>query len=418
MPTVVLLGTLDTKGDEYAFLRDRVRAGGCEVILVDAGVLGNPRTPPDVTREEVAKAAGADVGALATANDRGAAVATMARGATEVVTQLHRDGELHGILALGGSGGSSLATQAMRALPVGVPKLMVSTVASGDTRPYVGAVDVTMMYSVVDIAGINRVSERILGNAAAAIAGMASAYAAAPAQTSGKPLVAATMFGVTTPCVTAAREWLEARGYEVLVFHATGTGGQSMEALVEGGFIAGVLDITTTELADELVGGVLSAGPDRLEMAGQQRVPQVVSLGALDMVNFGPMATVPERFRDRTLYVHNPTITLMRTTPEECAELGRTIARKLSAADGPVALFIPRRGVSAIAVEGGVFHDADADRALIDYVLANLAGNVEVHDRDQEINDPRFAVAMAEHLDAMIRAAGIDAGRGTERSEA
>ncbi|MGH2533020.1 MAG: Tm-1-like ATP-binding domain-containing protein [Thermomicrobiales bacterium] len=415
MPTVVLLGTLDTKGDEYAFLRDQVRADGCDVLLIDAGVLGRPRTPPDVTREEVATAAGADLGKIAAANDRGAAVATMAWGATEIVTQLHRDGKLHGILALGGSGGSSLATKAMRALPVGVPKLMVSTVASGNTRPYVGTSDVTMMYSVVDIAGINRVSARILGNAAAAIAGMAKAYAAAPTEASGKPLITATMFGVTTPCVTAAREWLEARGYEVLVFHATGTGGQSMEALVEGGFIAGVLDITTTELADEVAGGDLSAGPDRLEMAGKQRVPQVVSLGALDMVNFGPKEAVPERFRDRNLYVHNPTITLMRTTPEECAALGRMIARKLSDAEGPVALFVPRRGVSMIAVEGGVFHDPAADRALFDNLLENLGDNVEVHDLDQDINDPRFAVAMAERLDAMIRAA---AGADAERREA
>lgn len=406
MATVVLLGTLDTKGDEYAFLRDRVVAGGCDVILVDAGVLGEPRTQPDIGRDAVARAAGADVQALAAANDRGAAVTTMAAGATKIVTDLFQEGRLHGILALGGTGGSSLATQAMRALPVGVPKLMVSTVASGDTRPYVGAVDVTMMYSVVDIAGINRVSERILDNAAGAICGMATAYAQAKPAADTKPLIGATMFGVTTPSVTAARAWLEERGYEVLVFHATGTGGQSMEALAHGGFLAGVLDITTTELADDLVGGVLSAGPNRLEMAGQLGLPQVVSLGALDMVNFGPMETVPERFRDRNLYVHNSTVTLMRTTPEECAELGRRIARKLSAAKGPVALFIPRKGVSAIAGAGGPFYDAAADKALIDNLLAGLAENVEVHDLDMAINDQAFAEAMASRLDQLIRAQG------------
>ena len=244
------------------------------------------------------RAAGAEVADLAASGDRGAAVETMARGAAEIVKRLRAEGRLDGILGLGGSGGSAIATYAMRQLPVGVPKLMVSTVASGDTRPYVGAVDVTMMYSVVDIAGINQISERILTNAAAAIAGMADAQSIEIAET-GRPLVGATMFGVTTPCVTRARERLEELGYEVLVFHATGTGGQSMEALIRGGFIAAVLDATTTELADDLVGGVLSAGPDRLEAAGEVGIPQVVSLGALDMVNFGPMETVPERFRER-----------------------------------------------------------------------------------------------------------------------
>ncbi len=404
MATVVLLGTMDTKGVEYGFLRDRVREGGCEVVVVDAGVLGRPLIEADVGRDEVATAAGVTVEALASANDRGEAVARMAEGAAVVVSRLFDDGRLHGILGVGGSGGSTLVTRAMRALPIGVPKVMVSTVASGDTSPYVGAVDITMMYSVVDIAGINRVSARILSNAAAGIAGMARSYAESPASAETRPLIGATMFGVTTACVTVAREALEERGYEVLVFHATGTGGQSMEALVEAGFLAGVLDTTTTELADEVAGGVLSAGPERLEMAGAKGVPQVVSLGALDMVNFGPMATVPERFRERNLYVHNPNITLMRTTAAECAELGAMIARKLSAAKGPLALFIPRRGVSAIAVEGGVFHDPEADAALIDTLLAGLPENMEVHDLDMEINDPRFAKAMASRLDELVRA--------------
>jgi uncharacterized protein (UPF0261 family) len=395
--TVVLVGTLDTKGVEYDYLRSRLRERGVDVVLVDAGVLGEPLAEPDVGREEVARAAGAEVADLASSGDRGAAVETMARGAAEVVKRLRAEGRLDGILALGGSGGSAIATYAMRQLPVGVPKLMVSTVASGDTRPYVGAVDVTMMYSVVDIAGINQVSERILTNAAAAIAGMADAQSIEIAE-SGRPLVGATMFGVTTPCVTRARERLEELGYEVLVFHATGTGGQSMEALVRGGFIAAVLDATTTELADDLVGGVLSAGPDRLEAAGEVGIPQVVSLGALDMVNFGPMETVPERFRERRLYVHNPTITLMRTTPEECAELGRRIVRKLNAAQGPVSLFIPLRGISLIAVEGQVFHDPDADEALLAALREDLDDSVDVRELDTDINDPAFAEAMAERL--------------------
>jgi uncharacterized protein (UPF0261 family) len=293
----------------------------------------------------------------------------------------------------------------MRQLPVGVPKLMVSTVASGDTRPYVGAVDVTMMYSVVDIAGINQISARILTNAAAAIAGMADAQAIEIADT-GRPLVGATMFGVTTPCVTRARERLEELGYEVLVFHATGTGGQSMEALVRGGFIAAVLDATTTELADDLVGGVLSAGADRLEAAGEVGIPQVVSLGALDMVNFGPMETVPERFRERRLYVHNPTITLMRTTPEECAELGRRIARKLNAARGPLSLFIPLRGISLIAVEGQVFYDPEADKALLAALRDDLDDSLDVRELNTDINDPAFAEAMADRLHELYGAAG------------
>lgn len=361
-------------------------------------------TRPDVSRQEVAAAAGTDVGKLARRGDRGVAIETMASGATAIVMQLHAEHRIDGIMALGGSGGSALATQAMRALPVGVPKLMVSTVASGDTRPYVGAVDVTMMYSVVDIAGINRISEHILTNAAAAIAGMAKAHANFRPADDTSPLIGATMFGVTTPCVTRARERLEERGYEVLVFHATGTGGQSMEALVAGEFMAGVLDITTTELADELVGGVLSAGPDRLEIAGKLGVPQVVSLGALDMVNFGPVDTVPKRFQHRKLYRHNPTITLMRTTPEECAELGRRIGRKLNAATGPVAVFIPLEGISMIATEGGVFHDPEADRALIDNLKARLRDGIEVHEMNMDINDPRFADAMADRMHEMLRA--------------
>jgi uncharacterized protein (UPF0261 family) len=395
--TVVLVGTLDTKGVEYDYLRSRLREQGVDVVLVDAGVMGEPLAEPDIGRDEVARAAGAEVTELAATGDRGAAVETMARGAAEIVKRLRAEGRLDGILGLGGSGGSAIATYAMRQLPIGVPKVMVSTVASGDTRPYVGAVDVTMMYSVVDIAGINQISARILTNAAAAIAGMADAQAIEIADT-GRPLVGATMFGVTTPCVTRARERLEELGYEVLVFHATGTGGQSMEALIRGGFIAAVLDATTTELADDLVGGVLSAGPDRLEAAGEVGIPQVVSLGALDMVNFGPMETVPERFRERQLYVHNPTITLMRTTPEECAELGRRIARKLNAAQGPVSLFIPLRGISLIAVEGQVFHDPDADEALLAALRDDLDDSVDVRELDTDINDTAFAEAMADRL--------------------
>ena len=403
MPTVVLVGTLDTKGKEYAFLRDRVREHGVDVLLVDTGIMGEPLAQPDVSREEVASAAGADVQALAAAGDRGAAVAAMARGAAEVVRRLYAEGRLDGVLGVGGSGNSALVCEAMRALPVGVPKLMVSTVASGDTRPYVGATDIAMMYSVVDIAGVNRISAQIMSNAAGMIAG--AVQGSVPGLGAEKPLIGATMFGVTTPCVTTARERLEELGYEVLVFHATGTGGQSMEALAKGGFLAGVLDATTTELADELVGGVLSAGPDRLEAAGELGLPQVVSLGALDMVNFGPRESVPEKFESRNLYVHNPTITLMRTTPEECLELGRQIGRKLSAATGPVALYVPLKGVSMIAVEGQVFHDPEADAALLRGLHETLGPNVEVHELELDVNDDAFATAMADRLHGMIEEA-------------
>jgi uncharacterized protein (UPF0261 family) len=398
MATVVLLGTLDTKGEEYDFLRRRVRKEGVDALLVDTGVLGVPLAEPDISREEVAEAAGADAQELAKSGDRGAA---MARGAAEIVKELHTQGRLDAVLALGGSGGTAIATHAMRELPVGVPKLMVSTMASGDTRPYVGAVDVTLMYSVVDIAGLNPISERILGNAAAAAAGMAKVER--PQAEVEKPLVGATMFGVTTPSVTEARKRLEELGYEVLVFHATGTGGQSMEALIRSGFITASLDVTTTELADELVGGVLSAGPERLEAAGGLGIPQVVSLGALDMVNFGPFETVPPQFRDRVLYKHNPTVTLMRTTPEECAELGRVIAEKLNQAQGPLTLFVPLKGVSLIATEGQVFHDPAADEALFGALRDHLDPNVDLQELDLDVNDPEFARAMADRLDALYR---------------
>jgi uncharacterized protein (UPF0261 family) len=403
-PVVVLVGTLDTKGHELEYMRDRVREAGAEVVLVDVGVLGEPQVTADVSREEVAEAAGADHGALVAEADRGHAVEVMGRGAGAVLGRLFEEGRLQGAAAVGGSGNSSIAAAAIRDLPVGVPKLIVSTLASGDTRPYVGAKDVTMMYSVVDIAGINQISARILANAAGAIAGMAKA--SAPAAREARPLVGATMFGVTTPAVTRARERLEELGYEVLVFHATGTGGQSMEALVDGGFLAGVLDLTTTELADELVGGVLSAGPDRLEAAGAAGVPQVVSLGALDMVNFGPKDTVPERFAERNLYVHNPTVTLMRTTAEENAELGRRIAEKLNRAGSPTVLFVPLGGVSAIDVDGQPFHDPQADAALFDALREHLdRDRVEVREIDAQVNDPAFATAMADRLHELIHEA-------------
>jgi uncharacterized protein (UPF0261 family) len=324
----------------------------------------------------------------------------MSEAVQVVVRRLYDEGRCAGVLAAGGSGNTAIATAAMRALPVGVPKLMVSTMASGDTAEYVGVSDVVMMPSVTDVAGLNSVSARVLANAAAAMAGMVTA---APVDVSAHgPVVVATMFGVTTPAVTAARAELERRGYEVVTFHATGTGGRAMEELIGSGFVAGVLDLTTTELADDLVGGVLSAGPHRLEAAGRRGLPQVVSVGALDMVNFGPPETVPPRFAGRTLYAHNPSITLMRTTPDECAELGRRLGRKLSAATGPVAVFVPLRGVSPLSVEGAPFHDRAADEALFTALRSSLAPHVERYELDTDVNDPEFAAAMAARLDAFM----------------
>ncbi|MEU2968199.1 Tm-1-like ATP-binding domain-containing protein [Streptomyces ardesiacus] len=405
MATVVLLGTLDTKGAEYAWLAERLRGHGVDVVTVDVGPLSDAAA--DVTAEEVARAAGADLAALRAAGDRGRAMEAMAAGAARTVTGLHAAGRLDGVLAVGGSGGTSVASRAVQELPVGVPKLLVSTMAAGDVTPYVGAVDVTLMYAVVDVAGINSLSEQVFGNAAAGVSAMAREYArrrAAPA-TGHRPLVGLSMFGLTTPAVDEAREELDRLGYEPLVFHATGAGGRTLEKLAGDGRFAGVLDLTTTELADDLVGGVLSAGPRRLEAAGARGVPQVVSPGALDMVNFGPRATVPARFDDRTFVVHNPTVTLMRTTPAENAELGRRIGAKLAAARGPVTVFLPLRGVSGVDRDGGPFRDAEADAALFAALRGALAGSaVEVVEDDAHINDPGFGRRAAHRLHELITA--------------
>jgi uncharacterized protein (UPF0261 family) len=405
--TVVLVGTLDTKGAEIDFVRRRLRKLGAEVLVIDAGVMDHGTSTADVAADQVAEAGGARRAHLAAAGDRSAAMAAMRAGVLAVVTDLHRRGRLDGILAVGGSGGATLAAAAMQALPVGIPKLIVSTMAAGDTRPYVGESDIAMLYPVVDIAGLNRVSRQVLGNAAAAMAGMVAATEgpgdkgkAAPGDE--RALIGATMFGVTTPCVTAARERLEALGYEVLVFHATGTGGRAMEGLIRSGVIAGVLDETTTELADQRGGGVLSAGPDRLTAAGELGIPQVVSLGALDMVNFGPRETIPARFRDRLLYEHNASVTLMRTSVDECRQLGRILAAKLNATTGQVTVFIPRGGVSMIDVPGGAFHDPKADAALIDALLPALDPQIEVVDLPVDINEPSFGPAMADRLHALM----------------
>jgi len=424
--TILLLGTLDTKGHEYGYVRDLIHARGHRTRLVDLGVLGEPQIAPDVAADEIARAAGTDLAPLRAQGDRGQAVDAMQRGACALVPAWYRDGRFDGILGLGGGGGTTMITAAMRTLPVGVPKVMVSTMASGNTAPYVDVKDITLMYSVVDLAGLNPLSRRILANAAGAICGMVEqtgnrepgignreplGRAGCPSRPEDmgaetRPLVAATMFGVTTPCVTAARGLLEAAGCDVTVFHATGSGGRAMEGLIDDGYFAGVLDVTTTEWCDEVVGGVLTAGPTRLSAAGRRGIPQVVSVGALDMVNFGGIETVPERFRERNLYRHNATVTLMRTTAEECVEIGRRIATQLNAATGPTALVLPLRGVSAIDAPGQPFHDPEADRALFDTLRTLVDPRIQVIEVDAHINDPAFAQVLVDTYQTLGGAAG------------
>lgn len=400
---IILIGTLDTKGVEFQFVRDLLNKAGIATLVIDTAVQNPPHFPPDVAREQVFAAAGTSLATVVREADRGKAIEAAARGAARLVVDLHAQGQVEGVLGLGGSAGTTIGSAAMRALPFGVPKLMVSTLASGQVKPYVGVRDILMMYSVVDISGINRVSRTVLTNAANAMIGMARARAhGLPSVGLDKPLVTATMFGVTTPCVESARKATEAAGYEVLVFHATGTGGQTMESFISDGLIQGVLDLTTTELADELVGGMLTAGPNRLTAAGLRGVPQVISLGALDMVNFGPKDTVPEKFRDRRFYEHNSTVTLMRTTPDENDQLGKEIAQKASAAKGPTAILIPKGGVSAIDAPGKPFWWPEADQALFASLRQWMSPHVQLIELDLHINDPAFAEEAAGTLLRML----------------
>ena len=401
---VVILGTLDTKGTEIAYVRDLLRAGGAETLVIDASVLGEPLFTADVTREDLYTASGQPVAGLRAQADRGKAITAAAAGAAKVVARLHAQGKVDGIIGLGGSAGTTIGTAAMRSLPYGVPKLIVSTVASGQVQQYVGVRDICMMYSVTDLCGLNRFSRQILANAAHAVLGMVKHPK--PIATSDKPLITATMFGVTTPCVEQSKAILEGQDFEVLVFHATGTGGKTMEAMIKDGLIAGVLDITTTELADELVGGVFPGGPDRMTAAAIRKVPQVISLGALDMVNFGPPETLPAKFKERRFYQHNPTVTLMRTTPEENDLLGKEIAQKACASNGPTAILVPLKGVSAIDRDGGPFWGPEADEALFQSIRNWISPSVQLIELDLHINDPEFAQTAAKTLLKMVGSRG------------
>lgn len=400
MKTVAVLGTFDTKGKELKFIKECIEEQGLKTLCINTGVF-EPVVEPDISSAEVAAAVGADINAIVEKRDRATATEVLAKGTEKLIPQLYAEGKFDGIISIGGSGGTSLATPAMRQLPLGVPKVMVSTMASGDVSPYVGTSDIVMIPSVVDAEGLNDISKVIFSNAANAVVGMVQNRK--ELESDGKPLLAATMFGVTTPCVKAAEDYLHEQGYDVLVFHATGTGGKCMEALIDQGFIKGVLDLTTTEWCDEVVGGVLNAGPDRLTAAGKNGIPQVVSVGALDMVNFGPMDTVPAQFKDRNLYKHNPTVTLMRTTADELKSIGHEIATRLTDATGKTTLMLPLKGVSMIDVEGQPFYDAEADKVLFDTLRTELAdSNVEVVELDTDINDKEFAVAAAKKLISLL----------------
>lgn len=396
MAIIAVLGTMDTKGDEHAFVADLIRKRGHRTFVIDVGTLEPARLKPDISREEVARVGGFDLAALVAKRDRGEAVTAMARAAAIVLEKLVAERQVDGVVSLGGGGGTAIGTAAMRALPIGFPKLMVSTLASGNIAQYVGTKDIVMMPSIVDVAGLNRISRQILSRAAGAICGMVEMTP--PVATADKPLIVASMFGNTTDCVQAAKKILEGEGYEVLVFHATGTGGRTMESLIESGLVAGVLDITTTEWADELVGGVLGAGPTRLEAAAKTGTPAIVTPGCIDMVNFQAPETVPAKFQGRVFYQHNPQVTLMRTAPEECAQLGRIFAEKLNASKGPVTFLIPCRGVSVIGAPGGPFHNAASEEAFARELKARLRSGIEVRELDCVINDPAFAEACARAL--------------------
>ncbi|BDR76000.1 Tm-1-like ATP-binding domain-containing protein [Clostridium tetani] len=398
---IIILGTLDTKGEEFKFIKDIIEKEGLETIVIDVGVVGEAKLRPNIDKKEVAIVGGSSIEDLIKKKDRGYAMEVMMKGSAAIVKRLSKEEGISGIISLGGSGGTSIASYAMRALEVGIPKVMVSTLASGDTRPYVGEKDITMIYSVVDISGINTLSSKILSNAAYALIGMVKGKA--PELKEEKPLIGATMFGVTTKGVTIAKEYLENNGYEVLVFHATGAGGRAMEDLIRSGYIKGVLDMTTTEWCDEVVGGVLNAGPNRLEAASDMGIPQVVAPGALDMVNFGPIETVPEEFKKRNLYKHNATVTLMRTTKEENIEIGKVIGEKLNRAKKDTALFIPLKGVSAIDAEGEVFYGHEEDKALFNTLKETVnKDKVQIVEMNNNINDEEFAIAMAKKLINMM----------------
>ena len=399
--TVVLVGAMDTKGTEFAFVKGLIEKQGLSTLVVDFGVMDKPAIAADITREEVARAGGKELSVLSSGDHKDEAMTVMASGLAAVVRRLHAEGKLDGILGMGGSGGTSIATTAMRVLPIGLPKVMVSTVGGGDVSAYTGSKDIVFIPSIVDVAGLNRISQAIYANGAGAISGMVNIKV--PAVTHDKPLLTASMFGNTTKCVDQARAIMEKAGYEVLVFHATGTGGKTMESLIADGFITGSLDLTTTELADEVCGGVLSAGPDRLKAAAIRGVPTVIAPGCVDMCNFWGVETMPERYRGRNLYKWNPNVTLMRTTVEENVAIGRMIANAVNLSTGKAVILLPMKGVSMLDSPGHEFWDEEADKACYTSIRNNLKPGIPVVEVDSNINDPEFAQKAAELLLDMLK---------------
>ncbi|NMB88549.1 MAG: UPF0261 family protein [Chloroflexi bacterium] len=399
--TVVIVGALDTKGKEFAYVKDLIEKDGLQTLVVDFGVMGSPEFAPDVPRSEVARLGGGDLSVLSNGQHKDEAMKVMAAGLRAVVSQLYADGKLDGILGMGGSGGTSIATTAMRALPVGVPKVMVSTVGGGDVSAYTGSKDITFIPSIVDVAGLNSISRVIFANGAGAIAGMVRLEK--PEAAGEKPLVTASMFGNTTQCVDRARKVVEDAGYEVLVFHATGTGGKTMESLVTDGYAVAMLDITTTELADEVCGGVFSAGPERGTAAPRKGIPTVLVPGCVDMANFGGIDTVPEKYKGRKLYEWNPNVTLLRTNVEENRKMGEMLAAAANAAQGPVAVILPLKGVSMLDSQGNQFWDPEADGACYDAIRKNLRPDIELIESDANVNDPEFADLCAHTLLSLLQ---------------
>src|SRR5690625_671582 len=402
--TIALAGTLDSKGKEFSYVKEVIESLGFDTLLINTGVFPS-EMEADVSNAQVAEAADVEIEQLAKRKDRAEATRVLAEGMEKLLPELYEQGKFDGVLSCGCTGGTSIVTPGMRALPIGVSKVMVSTVASGNTQPYIGTSDLVMIPSIVDVAGLNVISTKVFRQAVFAIAGMLDFQdkALADSDDHKKPLIAASMFGLTTPCINHAKSYLEDRGYEVLIFHATGIGGRTMESLIEEGFFAGVLDITTTEWADELIGGVLNAGPHRLEAAAKANVPQVVSVGAMDMANFGPYESVPEKFAGRKFYKHNPTVTLMRTTTEENKQIGEVLAQKLNMTKGQTTLMLPLKGLSGLDVEGQAFYGPEEDQALFDTLKKQIdSERVTVEEMDTDVNNPKFAEAAAERLIQMI----------------
>jgi len=407
MKTICLIGAFDTKGEEYAFVREQILARGHKVLAINTGIMGGFTNlfPVDVDAGDVAQAGGGSLAYLRERKDRGEAMKVMCAGAPVIVKGLYDDRKIDGIIGMGGTGGTAVVTSAMRVLPIGVPKVCVSTTASGDVAAYVGTKDITMIPSIVDVAGINRISRIIFSRAAGAICGMVEA--GIPEGSGDKPVIAASMFGNTTPCVNACAERLSAEGFEVLVFHATGTGGKTMESLVREGWVDAVLDVTTTEWADTVCGGVFDAGPERLDAPGQMGIPHLIVPGCVDMANFNGMDTVPEKYKQvgRTFYQWTPSVTLMRTNREENEEMGRVFAEKANASGGPVAFLLPLRGVSMLDADNQPFCDREADKAMFNAIKANIREDIEVIEMDNNINDPAFSAKAVEMILALIKQA-------------